>query len=42
MRRKFLISLGLLAIVLTACGSQLLIAASDPADYEVVALIARQ
>jgi hypothetical protein len=42
MWRKCLISLGLLAIVLTACGPQLLIAASDSGDYDVVALIARQ
>ncbi len=40
MWRKCLISLGLVAIVLTACGPQLLIATSDPSDYEVVALIA--
>ena len=40
MWRKCLISLGLSAIVLTACGPQLLIATSDPSDYEVVALIA--
>lgn len=42
MWRKCLISLGLLAIVLTACGPQLLIAQPDPSDYEVVALIAQQ
>jgi hypothetical protein len=29
-----------LAITLTACDPQLLIARSDPSDYEVVALIA--
>jgi hypothetical protein len=40
MWRKCLISFGLLAIVLTACDPQLLIAKSDPGDYEVVALIA--
>lgn len=40
MRHKCLISLGLLAIVLTACDPQLLVARSDPSDYEVVALIA--
>ena len=40
MWRKCLIYLGLLAIVLTACGPQLLIATSDPSDYEVVALVA--
>ena len=39
MWRKCLLSLGLSVIVLTACGPQLLIA-SDPSDYEVVALIA--
>ena len=42
MWRKCLISLGLLAIILTACGPHLLIAQSDPSDYEVVALIAQQ
>jgi hypothetical protein len=41
MCRKCLISIGLFAIVLTACDPQLLIAGSDPSDYEVVALIAR-
>ena len=41
MWRNCLISLGLLAIVLTACDPQLLVATSDPGDYEVVALIAR-
>jgi hypothetical protein len=41
MWRKCLLSLGLLAIVLTACGPQLLIASADPSDYEVVALIAQ-
>ena len=41
MWRKCLISLGLLVIVLTACGPQLLIAKPDPSDYEVVALIAQ-
>jgi hypothetical protein len=41
MLRKWLISLGLLSIVLTACDPQLLIAKSDPSDYEVVALIAQ-
>jgi hypothetical protein len=40
MWRKCLISLGLLAVMLTACGPQLLIATSDPSDYEVVALVA--
>ena len=40
MWRKCLISIGLSAIVLTACDPQLLIAASDPSDYEVVALVA--
>lgn len=40
MWRKCLLSLGLSVIVLTACGPQLLIATSDPSDYEVVALIA--
>lgn len=41
MWRKCLTSLGLLAIVLTACDPELLIARSDPSDYEVVALIAQ-
>jgi hypothetical protein len=41
MWRKCLISLGFLAIVLTACDPQLLIAKTDPSDYEVVALIAQ-
>ena len=40
MWRKCLISLGLLSIVLTACDPQLLVAKSDPSDYEVVALTA--
>lgn len=40
MWRKCLISVGLLAIVLTACDPQQLIATSDPSDYEVVALVA--
>jgi hypothetical protein len=40
MWRKCLISLGILAIVLTGCDPQLLIAKSDLSDYEVVALIA--
>ena len=41
MWRNCLISLGLLAIVLTSCDPQLLVATSDPGDYEAVALIAR-
>jgi hypothetical protein len=41
MWRKFLISFGLLSIVLTACNPQLLIAKWDPSDYEVLALIAQ-
>jgi hypothetical protein len=41
MWRKCLISFGLLAIMLTACDPQLLIATIDPSDYEVVALIAQ-
>ena len=41
MWRKCLISIGLSAIVLTACDPQLLIATSDPSDYEVVALVAQ-
>ena len=41
MWRKCLISFGLLAIMLTACDPQLLIATTDPSDYEVVALIAQ-
>jgi hypothetical protein len=41
MWRKCLISLGLSAIVVTACDPELLIAARDPSDYEVVALIAK-
>ena len=40
MWRKCLISLGLLAIMLTACDLQQLVASSDPSDYEVVALVA--
>ena len=40
MWRKCMISFGLLAIMLTACDPQLLIAKPDPSDYEVVALIA--
>jgi len=40
MWRKCLISLGLSAIMLTACDPQQLISAADPSDYEVVALIA--
>ena len=40
MLRKFLISLGLSAVLSTACDPQLLIAGPDPSDYEVVALIA--
>jgi hypothetical protein len=40
MWRKCLISLGLSAILLTACDPELLIAMNDPSDYEVVALIA--
>ena len=39
MWRKCLISLGIVVIVLTACGPQLLIAQPDPSDYQVVALI---
>ncbi len=41
MWRKCLTSLGLSAILLTACDPQLLIAGPDPSDYEVVALIAQ-
>ena len=41
MWRKCLISLGLLAITLTACDPQLLVAGRDLSDYEVLALIAR-
>jgi hypothetical protein len=41
MWRKCLISLGLLAILVTGCDPQLLIARPDPGDYEVVALIAQ-
>jgi hypothetical protein len=41
MWRKCLISLGLLGVVLTACDPQLLLATSDPSDYEVVALVAQ-
>jgi hypothetical protein len=41
MWRKWLISLGLLTILLTGCDPQLLIAKHDPSDYEVVALIAQ-
>ena len=40
MWRKCLISLGFLAVVLTACDPQQLIATADPGDYEVVALVA--
>jgi hypothetical protein len=40
MLRKCLISLGLSAIMLTACDPQRLVATSDPSDYEVVALVA--
>ncbi|WP_281291585.1 hypothetical protein [Reyranella soli] len=40
MWRKCLISLGLSAILLTACDPELLISRSDPSDYEVVALVA--
>jgi hypothetical protein len=40
MWRKCLISLGLSAIVLTACDPQLLVAGADLSDYEVVALVA--
>jgi hypothetical protein len=40
MWRKCLISLGLSAIMLTACDPQQLIATSDPSNYEVVALVA--
>jgi hypothetical protein len=41
MCRKCLISLGLLAIIVTACDPQLLVAGRDPSDYEIVALIAQ-
>lgn len=41
MWRKCLNSMGLLAILLTACDPELLIAGPDPSDYEVVALIAQ-
>ena len=40
MLRKCLMSLGLSAIMRTACDPQQLIASSDPSDYEVVALVA--
>ena len=40
MLRKCLISLGSLAILVTGCDPELLIAKPDPSDYEVVALIA--
>jgi hypothetical protein len=40
MWRKCMISLGLSAILLTACDPEQLIARSDPSDYEVVALVA--
>lgn len=42
MWRKCLISLGLSAIVIAACDPELLMAARDSSDYEVVALIARE
>lgn len=40
MCRKCLNSMGLLAVLLTACDPELLIAKHDPSSYEVVALIA--
>lgn len=40
MWRGFMTSLGLLALVLTACDPQVLIAKPDPSDYEVMALTA--
>ena len=42
MLRKCLISLGLSAIVVTACDPELLMATRDSSDYEVVALIAQE
>ena len=41
MWHKCLNTMGLLAILLTACDPELLIAGQDPSDYEVVALIAQ-
>jgi len=42
MFRRFLASLGLLALVLSACDQQVLIAgpSADPSNYEVVGLVA--
>lgn len=42
MLRRFLASLGLLALVLSACDQQVLIAgpSADPSNYEVVGLVA--
>ena len=40
MWRRFLASVGSLAVILTACDPELLIAQPDPSDYEIVALVA--
>jgi hypothetical protein len=40
MLRKFLMSFGLSAVLVTGCDPDMLIAGRDPSDYEVVTQIA--
>ncbi len=40
MLRRFLISVGCVALILAGCNPEFLIAKPDPSDYEVVTLVA--